>query len=204
MKILLVEDDPVAAMMIEAVLKALGHEVVLAADTRKGFALLKTESIRLVVSDWQMEERDGLDLCRQIRQAPGDYVYFILLTQQAATEANQLLAMEAGVDDFLTKPVRPTEMRARLHVAQRILGFTQQVKQLQAFLPICGYCRKVRDDRNYWEGLEEYVAKHTASSFSHGVCPDCYQQVLVPQMEQLGVMPPPYPAAKVPPAQPRP
>jgi hypothetical protein len=81
-------------------------------------------------------------------------------------------------------------------VAERILNYATQVRQLEQIIPICGYCRKLRDDQNYWSQVEEYIGKQTGSSFSHGVCPDCYDQVIVPQMKELGVEPPPYPQAK--------
>lgn len=185
MKILAVEDDPSAAMVIESVLRYLGHDVVLAATADEAFACLRAEPIRIVVSDWLLGSTDGLELCRRIRKGTLDYVYFILLTQREATDENEHLAMEAGVDDFLTKPVVPRELRMRLHVAQRILGYTQQVQQLESFLPVCSYCNKVRDDRNFWEQIEEYIRKRTGTRFSHGVCPDCYNKIVVPQLEQL-------------------
>ena len=157
MKILAVEDDPSAAMVIESVLRYLGHEVILATTADDAFARVKAEPIRIVVSDWLLGRADGLDLCRRIRQSSRDYVYFILLTQREASDENEQLAMVAGVDDFLTKPVVPRELRMRLHVAQRILGYTQQVQQLESFLPVCSYCNKVRDDRDFWQQIEEYI-----------------------------------------------
>jgi sigma-B regulation protein RsbU (phosphoserine phosphatase) len=183
MKILAVEDDPSAAMVIESVLRYLGHEVILATTVDEAFARVKAEPIRIVVSDWLLGRADGLDLCRRIRQTSLDYVYFILLTQREASDENEQLAMVAGVDDFLTKPVVPRELRMRLHVAQRILGYTQQVQQLESFLPVCSYCNKVRDDRDFWQQIEEYIRKRTGTRFSHGVCPDCYQKIVVPQLD---------------------
>ena len=185
MKILAVEDDPSAAMVIESVLRYLGHEVILATTADDAFARVKAEPIRIVVSDWLLGRADGLDLCRRIRQSSRDYVYFILLTQREASDENEQLAMVAGVDDFLTKPVVPRELRMRLHVAQRILEYTQQVQQLESFLPVCSYCNKVRDDRDFWQQIEEYIRKLTGTRFSHGVCPDCYQKIVVPQLDQI-------------------
>jgi sigma-B regulation protein RsbU (phosphoserine phosphatase) len=185
MKILAVEDDPSAAMVIESVLRYLGHDVILASTADEAFARVKAEPIRIVVSDWLLGRADGLDLCRRIRQTSLDYVYFILLTQREASDENEQLAMVAGVDDFLTKPVVPRELRMRLHVAQRILGYTQQVQQLESFIPVCSYCNKVRDDRDFWQQIEEYIRKRTGTRFSHGVCPDCYQKIVVPQLDQI-------------------
>jgi DNA-binding response OmpR family regulator len=148
--------------------------------------------VRVVVSDWQMPRVDGLELCRRLRARGGDYLYFILLTQMASNAKNLAEATEAGVDDFLGKPIDPGQLWMRLRVAERILGFTTEVKQLESFLPICGYCKNVRDDKNYWQRIEQYVSTRTGTSFSHGVCPDCYDRVLVPQMQALGITPPPH------------
>jgi DNA-binding response OmpR family regulator len=126
-------------------------------------------------------------LCRRIRDRTAEYVYFILLTNASATDENQDAALLAGVDDFLNKPVNPRELKTRLHVAQRILGYTAHIKELESFIPICSYCKKVRDDRSYWQQIETYINQRTGSEFSHSVCPDCYQQHIIPQLEALGM-----------------
>lgn len=196
MKILIVEDDPIAGAVLEASLKSLGHEVTMATDGKDGWERFTKAEHRLVISDWMMPGFDGLELCRRIRSQGGDYTYFILLSNLATSAENLDQAMSAGADDFLAKPVKAAELRARLHVAERILNYATQVRQLQQIIPICGYCRKMRDDRNYWSQVEEYIGKQTGSEFSHGVCPDCYERVLVPEMKKLGVEPPPYPEAR--------
>lgn len=191
MKVLIAEDDPIASRVLEAALLKLGHEPLLAADGESALKIYQAESVRVVVSDWQMPRLDGLELCRRIRARPGSYAYFILLTQMAATEENLKAATEAGVDDFLGKPVSASQLWMRLRVAERILGFTTEVQQLESFLPICGYCKKVRDDKNYWQKIEQYINQRTGTTFSHGVCPECYDRVLVPQMIAAGIPPPP-------------
>lgn len=186
MRILTVEDDPVARAVLGQALRKLGHQVVEAADGREALDLLAREPVRVVVSDWVMPEVDGLELCRRLRERPGaEYVYFILLTSQTASVNNQREAIEAGVDDFLNKPLAVQEIWMRLRVAERILKFATQVRQLEAFLPICGYCKKVRDDGNYWQQIESYINERTGTDFSHSVCPDCYQRVVLPEIEQL-------------------
>jgi len=91
------------------------------------------------------------------------------------------------VDDFLTKPLDMQELWMRLRVSERILKFTTQVRQLEAFLPICSYCKKVRDDQNYWQQIEGYINERTGSEFSHSICPDCYQRVIIPELEKLKI-----------------
>lgn len=196
MNILAVEDDPVAQLVLEAALKSLGHTVTLMGDGESAWQELRVRPARVVVSDWRMPRLDGLELCKRVRAHAGDYVYFILLTNLSATEENQEAAIQAGVDDFLTKPVDVRELQMRLHVAERILNYATQVKQLESFLPICGYCKKVRDDHNYWQQIEHYLHERTGAAFSHGVCPDCYQRQVVPMLTAAGIDLPPPTAAK--------
>lgn len=187
MKILALEDQPVAALQLLAVLGSLGHEAELVKDATEAWARLNHGGYRVVVSDWRMAGPDGLDLCRMIRGRGGDYVYFILISSTRVTKENRQLALAAGVDDFLAKPVDSDELGMRLHVAERIIGLAAQVKQLQEFLPICGYCKKIRDDKKYWQGVEHYLGAQQGTKFSHGVCPDCYEREMAPQLRKLGL-----------------
>lgn len=198
MKILALEDQPVAAMLLVAVLKSLGHETELVTDGATAWAQLDAGGHRVVVSDWRMPGIDGLELCRMIRKRGGDYIYFILISGQKITKENRRLALDAGVDDFLVKPVDPEELGMRLHVAERIIGLAAQVRQLESFIPICSYCKKIRDDKKYWQEIESYFVQQQGAQFSHGVCPDCYTRVIVPQLEALNVKAPPFVGDKPP------
>lgn len=187
MKILAVEDDPVALAVLEDSLLSLGHEVVTAEDGEAAWKLLNELHCRVIVCDWTMPRLDGLGLCRRIRFRPGDYVYFILLTGAEATSKNRENAMEAGVDDFLSKPVDLEELKMRLYVAARILQYTTQIQRLESLIPICSYCKNVRDDQSYWQRIENYIAERTGAGFSHSVCPECYRKHVIPQFEAMGI-----------------
>jgi DNA-binding response OmpR family regulator len=170
--------------VLRQALRTLGYAVVEAVDGEAAWAQITGEPIRIVVSDWMMPSLDGLELCRRIRARTGqDYTYFILVTARDASTRNQHIAMDAGVDDFLSKPIDVQELWMRLHVAERILKYTTRVRQLEQLLPICSYCKKVRDDHNYWQQLENYIKDRTGSEFSHSVCPDCYQRIVVPDLQ---------------------
>jgi DNA-binding response OmpR family regulator len=186
LNIIAVEDDILARKIICRSLRRLGHDVIESADGEEAWTRLQAGNVRVVVCDWMMPRLDGLALCRRIRARLGaEYVYFILLTGNSASDDNQRAAAEAGVDDFLTKPLDPQEIWMRLRVAERILRYATQVSQLETFLPICSYCKKIRDDKNYWQQIESYINKRTGTDFSHSVCPDCYQRVIVPELEKL-------------------
>ncbi len=198
MRILIADDDVLASAVLDAALRKLGHDVVLVADGEIAWRAFNLDPTRIVVSDWMMPGINGLELCERIRAKGGSYTYFILLSSLDAKGINLEQALAAGVDDFLTKPVNPEELRMRLHVAERILNFAMQVQQLESFIPICSYCRKVRDDANYWDRIENYINARTGSRFSHGICPDCYTREFVPQLKKAGVTPPPYPDEDMP------
>ena len=68
---------------------------------------------------------------------------------------------------------------------QELMDALSQVKQLQGILPICSHCKKVRNDQNYWQQVEGYISAHTEVQFSHSVCPDCYETIIVPQIERF-------------------
>lgn len=189
MNVLAIEDQPVAALQLRAVLKSLGHEAELVTSATAAWERLKHGAFRVIVSDWRMPGLDGLDLCRMVRNRGGDYVYYILISSTKINRENRAAAIAAGVDDFLAKPVDADELGMRLHVAERIIGLSAQVKQLESFIPICSECKKVRDDRKYWQDVETYFAQRQGTKFSHGICPDCYERVMAPQLRALGIDP---------------
>ena len=128
---------------------------------------------------------DGLELCRRIRARTAEpYTYFIMLTGRTGKESF-LEAMDAGVDDFMTKPVDAEELQARIQAAARILGLRQEMHFLEGLLPICSYCRRIRNETAGWVSLQRYVEDHAKVKFSHGVCPECYARHLGPQIMEL-------------------
>ncbi len=121
MRVLVVEDDDVSADMLESTLSSFGYEVTVASDGREAFELIRTGLYRLVVSDWEMPEMTGIELCRQIRQRHcSSYVYVILLTSYSETE-HVVEGLNAGADDFIRKPFDPQELCVRLRAGERIL-----------------------------------------------------------------------------------
>jgi phosphoserine phosphatase RsbU/P len=176
-RILVVEDDPVSSIILRTILEKFGYEPVIACDGAEAWEKFNQAPTRLIVSDWMMPGLDGLALCERVRaRSQTLYTYFILLTANRTTTENYALAAAAGVDDFLTKPLDREAIRMRLAVAERILKYTAEIRQLQEMIPICVYCRKVRDEHDYWDLVESYIQKETGSRFSHGACPECCEK----------------------------
>jgi phosphoserine phosphatase RsbU/P len=124
-KILLVDDDPVARSIHSMLLHMQGHEVVEAADGELAWQLVEEGQIGFVVSDWMMPNLAGVDLCRRIRAADFErYVYVILCTSKGA-KSDLIEGMDAGADDFLVKPISPEEFRVKVRAGERVLSLQQ-------------------------------------------------------------------------------
>lgn len=185
MRILAVDDDPLFLEVLETILADAGHAVVRAEDGVRGWQLFSQEPFSVVLCDWQMPHLDGLELCRLIRKSrvPG-YTYVILITGRAGRQ-NYLEGMEAGADDFMEKPVDEQLLLARLAVARRILSLHGRVQTLEGLLPICSYCKRIKDDGGSWTQMERYIADRSSASFSHSICEQCYQETVLPQLAQF-------------------
>lgn len=196
MRILVAEDDPVTRRILESTLGKLGWDVITAADGNAAWRVLETlkgkNAPELVVLDWMMPGLDGIEICRKIRSTPGfELMYIILLTSRTEKE-DLAMGLTAGANDYITKPFHPVELQSRVLVGQRMVRLQtslavriheleealNEVKRLQGLLPICSYCKKVRDEENYWQQVEAYLGSHSEVKLTHGVCPDCYAKIM--------------------------
>jgi CheY-like chemotaxis protein len=200
MRVLIAEDEPISRRMLEVTLARWKYDVVATCDGKQALETLqRKETPRLAILDWMMPHMDGIEVCRRIRQMPSkDPPYIILLTAKC-NKQDIVKGLEAGADDYVAKPFDRAELRARIRVGMRILEMQNnlanqvaelqdalsRVKQLQGLIPICAYCKKVRDDHNFWQQVEAYLAAHSEARFSHGICPGCMQSVVKPEIEAL-------------------
>jgi len=187
MKILIVEDDPIARMVLESILRRLGFEPSSVDGGEAAWTAIQLGRPDVVLSDWFMPGVDGLELCRRVRKLGGGYVYFILVTTASADQRNREEAVTAGVDEFLTKPVDEFELRLRLRGARRLVEYVERLRALESNLPICSYCKKIRNDSSYWEQIESYISDRTGTLFSHAICPDCFESQVQPQLRAQGI-----------------
>lgn len=201
-RILIADDDAISARVLESTLKQWGHEVVVTRDGTAAWEVLQREdSPKLAILDWMMPGPEGPELCRRVRALCRPVpTYVILLTAKGKTD-DIVAGLDSGADDYVTKPFERQELRSRIRVGERVIALQQgmadrvreleralsTVKQLKGLLPICAYCKKVRDDRNYWQRVETYISAHSDARFSHGICPDCWKDVIEPEMAAHGI-----------------
>jgi phosphoserine phosphatase RsbU/P len=200
MRILIADDDPVSRRLLQLTLVNWHHEASVVNDGHEAWQMLQSETAPLlVILDWMMPGLDGLELCRRVRQMPTlPSIYMILLTSRGKRE-DIIEGLYAGADDYITKPFDVHELRARVQVGVRVLQLQielarhikeleialTQVEQLEGYLPICSYCKKIRDDENYWQQVENYIEAHSKALFTHSICPDCYQKFVEPELQEL-------------------
>jgi DNA-binding response OmpR family regulator len=200
MRILIAEDDPISRRVLEAALAKWGYDVVVTCDGVEAWQGLRAKDApKLAILDWMMPGIDGITICRKARESPDPQpTYIILLTAKGRRE-DTVEGLQAGADDYVTKPFDREELHARVQVGVRIVELQgnltnrvrdledalSQIKHLQGLLPICSYCKKIRDDQNYWQQVEKYITEHSEVQFSHGICPDCYEKFVKPELMEL-------------------
>lgn len=196
MRILIADDETISRTILERTLRGWGHDVVSVSNGNDAWKILSQGDAPMVaILDWMMPGMEGPEVCERVR-ALGRPVppYLILLT--AKVERGDVIAgLDSGADDYVTKPFDLRELRSRIKTGERILGLQRglservreleeslnRVKQLQGLLPICAWCKSVRNDGNYWQSVETYLCKHADVRFTHGICPDCLPKVVSEQ-----------------------
>jgi len=196
MKILIAEDDAVTRRILQATLERLGWEVITASDGTAAWQALEAPGAKnapeVILLDWMMPGMDGIEICRKLRSTPGfEFTYVILLTSRSDKE-DLAMGLTAGANDYIAKPFHPIELESRVRVGQRMVKLQRSlaarvtqleealahVQRLQGLLPICSYCKKVRNEANYWEQVDSYLSTHTDLDFTHGICPQCEQKLM--------------------------
>ena len=188
----MVEDDPRTQKALVFLLQRHGYTATTANDGQAALDILTNrDSPSIVLLDWEMPKLSGIDVCRLLRAMPLQrYIYIIMVTARDSAE-DLLAAFTAGADDFLPKPADTAQLLARMRSGERVLALELrleeriaelqqtllEVSHLKRLLPICMYCKKVRDDGDYWQEIDAFIHEHTGTDFSHGICPACAERM---------------------------
>lgn len=192
MRILIAEDDLTSRVVLTGMLKKEGHEVIAAVNGAEAWLILQQpDAPPLVILERMMPEMDGIDVVRQIRTMQTSRPFYIIMLTSRGEKADIIEGLDAGANDYITKPFDPGELRARIEVGRRMIEMQDaltakveelhlaldQIRTLRGIVPICSNCKKIRDDTGYWKQVEVYVREHTEAEFSHGICPECMKKL---------------------------
>ena len=192
-RILIADDDERPRQLLAHYLKSWGFTVTECRDGLEAAAFLEgANAPALAVIDWMMPGLEGVEICRRIRRLPGPrpYTYVILVTGNSDAAAG----LEAGADDFVSKPYNVDELRARLAVGQRVVGLERRLAEhitllrdaltQVAALPenigavcICPECKQARDADHRWQPIETYLEEQGGIRSAPELCPDCREKV---------------------------
>ena len=177
--ILIVDDQEVNVLLLERMLRGAGYlSISSTMDPNEVCDLHRTNRYGLILLDLLMPGMDGFKVMEGLKEIEeGGYLPVLVITAQPD---QKLRALQAGAKDFVGKPFDLAEVLARVHnmlevrlLYDELQKALEQVKLLSGLLPICMWCKKIRDDQGYWNAIEHYLGQHSEAEFSHGICPDC-------------------------------
>jgi len=174
--------------------------VIYATDGEQAFRALDSDDPpALALLDWEMPGLQGPEVVKRIRGKQVQTPTYIILLTSRDSYADIVEGLRAGTDDYVTKPANEDELIARVSVGARVVQLQTalgervrsleealaNVKALQTLLPMCAYCKSIRNDQNYWEKVETYFTQHSNVAFTHSYCPNCYERFVRPELEAL-------------------
>lgn len=200
-KVLLVDDVPTNIQILADALEA-DHELFFAMNGQQALEIARLESPDLVLLDVMMPGMDGFDVRRAMDADPALAAIPVIFVTASDDKDDEARGLSLGGVDFITKPFNPTLValrvrnqielkRQRDQLAAQTVALQQalnDVKTLSGLLPMCAWCRKIRDDRGYWTQLEAYLAERSDARVSHGICPDCRKRVSAEASTDISVL----------------
>lgn len=195
-RVLVTEDDFMVSKSITQTLNDIGYEQVgLASNGEEAVEMTRSLHPDVILMDIKMPKLDGLQAARQIQENSATPI--VILT---AYDSQELVkeASKSGVGAFLIKPPEAFEIEKAVTIAmarhndlmelcslnkelqirkQELEKSLAEIKTLRGILPICANCKKIRDDKGYWNQIESYIYEHSEAEFSHGICPECMKKL---------------------------
>jgi phosphoserine phosphatase RsbU/P len=181
--ILVVDDQPANLKVLFSFLKTHEFQIRVADNGEKALRVLENEQPDLILLDVLIPGMNGFEICKQIKENKDTANIPVIFMTALNSVEDKMTGFEAGGVDYITKPFQQVEVLARVntHVTlrRRELELKQalaEVTELSGILPICSFCKNIRNDEGYWQQVEQYIAEHSEALFSHGVCEKCAEK----------------------------
>jgi len=187
--ILIADDNPMNLKVLTDLLNPDNFKISAVTNGRKVLEIVDKVTPDLILLDIMMPEMDGFEACEKLKEGEKTKDIPIIFLTAKIDSDDIVKGFELGAADYVTKPFKPAELMARVRthlelkrskeqqqkLIEELKESLENVKTLKGFVPICSYCKKIRDDSGFWNQLEEYIHNHSDMDFSHGVCPDCFK-----------------------------
>lgn len=190
-KILVVDDDPDVRFATARVIRKEGFSVIEAGSGNECIHRAGQEKPDIILLDVVLPDIEGPQVCKTIKADPFFRDTHIILISGKKTASNeQAMGLDCGADGYIARPISNQELRARVDSLVRILlgerereqliqelqKAIAEIKVLSGLLPLCSHCKKIRDDKGYWNQVEAYIEKHSDAEISHSICPQCAEK----------------------------
>lgn len=183
--ILVVDDQPANLKVLLSFLQEHDYRVYMVDSGQRALDILPKIQPDLILLDVMMPGMNGFEICRRIKADKDQAALPIIFMTALDSVGDKVTGFSAGAVDYITKPFQQAEVLARIntHITLRkrereLKEALEEIKTLNGILPICSYCKQIRNDEGYWQQVEEYISEHSEAIFSHGVCPACYRKVM--------------------------
>ncbi len=183
-KILIVDDEKINIDVLVGLLKPYFKTIAAKNGEQALRRLEKPPLPDLILLDIMMPDMDGYEVCRRIQSNQKTSNIPVIFLSAKGTAEDIIQGFKVGAVDYVTKPFRPEELTARVNTHIRLKktiselkNALKEIKTLKGMLPICSSCKKIRDDKGYWNQIEAYIVSHSEAEFTHGICPECIKKL---------------------------
>jgi PleD family two-component response regulator len=175
--LLIVDDNPVNIQVLGNMLEDSGYRTAATLSGNDALKFIKEEKPDLILLDIMMPEIDGFQICKKIKKGEDTKdIPVIFLTAKNDTESI-VRGFDVGGVDYISKPYHSAELLARIKTHLELKHAREEIISLRGIIPICASCKKIRNDEGFWASVETYLETHTDARFSHGICPDCEEEL---------------------------
>lgn len=189
-QVLLAVDDNHANLQILAECLGDTYEVVCFLSGKEMLDMVDMYKSDLILLDIQMPGMDGFEVCRRLKEMDSVKEIPVIFLTGMSEHDDEIKGLEYGAVDYITKPFSARNVQLRVSIQMELWKKTrlleertrdleaalENIRTMKEIIPICMYCKKIRDDDGYWDQLEKYISEHTGSNFSHGICPGCMHE----------------------------
>ena len=197
-RVLVTDDDPNVLLMTTLLLRDEGYRVFRATTGTECLDSVRLHRPDIVLLDVMLPDLSGVEVCCRIKQEEAHCRPLVMLVSGVrVSPEHQADGLDGGADGYITKPFTKRELLSRVQsmvrikraedalvqkegeqeeLIKKLQDALAEVKTLKGLIPICAWCKKIRDDEGYWERLEAYISKRTDAVFTHGMCPTCFEE----------------------------